>query len=131
MARPSLTLGPRALKSLPGAADALRMLDPLRSIVLTVLAVLLPEGLRPDSVAPPVITISPSTPPSPGDTITISTTGMSLPCWLDLTWNPDGSGPSTLYIDESGSATLVVPQADSLKVTDPNGVAEGARTMID
>lgn len=105
------------------------MLDPLRSLALAVLAVLLPEGLRPEAMPQPTITISPM-PPHQGETITITHTG-PYPVTLLLDWDP-AAEPSKITITGSGGTQVGVPDgASSLVVTDPTpGGANYVSTVV-
>jgi len=75
------------------------------------------------------ITLSPS-PPSVGDTLTITYTGR-VGQVLNLDWHPSGS-PTTVTIGSNGTAQVVVPSsATSLIVSDPSGNASAVSTTID
>jgi len=76
----------------------------------------------------PTITISP-TPPSVGDILRVKHTG-PYPVTLSLDWYPSGS-PTSVTITSDKGATVTVPTADSLIVSDPTpGGAAPVSTMI-
>lgn len=80
-------------------------------------------------MANPVITISP-TPPSVGDTITITYSGRK-PITLTLDWDPPGSPTSVVIPAGNAGGTVVVPPgATSLIVGDPSGAAAPTSTTI-
>lgn len=80
-------------------------------------------------MADPTITMDPI-PPTQGSKATVCYTG-TCPVSLELVWEPPGSGPAQLEVDASGCALLTLPiGAMSVKIIDPNGLADALATMI-
>lgn len=100
----------------------------MAKLLAVALMALLGGGIMP-SMGSASITISPS-PPSRGDTVTLTCDGIPPGTTLKLDWNPSGSGPAELVVGEDGKASFVVSDnAEDVIITEPESGAEAATSI--